>query len=487
LAETIDTEKGAESSGGFAALDAADLGELARPAPAADAPPEAAAVEAGAADKTAPPRVPAADAVPEEAAADVWARPVGPAPGERAGRLGRFRLPGGGRLRLTAIGLAAMLAMGGGAVWIYQRHSHPPHPGPERPVPLSSEQIPMESPKPVGTGAPAVGSAVLDWEAVFRDIDGFRRRLSDQRDEILRLQRHYDYGIRELEEEAVRLIKETACGSLQAAVKHKPLELLLQGIQRRQGYRDALEQPLRRMELGNEELLFLERRARFDLQVLDVAQGVDMDAHEQAIQAAFKAHEPTAEALSIRGAQAPVALEAVWRRLAEQARQATFSADDRLNQDIVAEACAGNLARIAELTALTLKGASCLAEAGTQELFLNRVSQLTPLAAQKLSEWPGRWLCLNGLKRLSPETAKPLFAWSGECLSLNGLSELTPEVARHISGWRGRQLELMGLRKAAGVDALVEWEASGGKLFIAGDIRRETEVLRRPGGAPGRP
>ena len=308
----------------------------------------------------------------------------------------------------------------------------------------------------------------LEWEAVFREIEAFRRQLFDKRDEILRLQRHYDYGIRELEEEAVRLIKESGCGTLAAALKHPPLELLLQGIQRRQAYRDALGQPLRRLESGAEELLFLQRRAYIDLQVLDVAQGLDLQAQHQAIRSALRAHEPTVESLSIRAAGASASQELLWRRLAEQARQTTFNAEDRINQSIVAEACAGNLGRLAELTTLSLKGAGCLAESGTQELFLNRVNQLSPLAAQKLAEWPGRWLGLNGLKRLPPETARELFAWPGEWISLNGLSEMAPEAGRYLAGWRGRQVELMGLRRLSALDALAGVGGVGRKTLRAG-------------------
>jgi len=164
----------------------------------------------------------------------------------------------------------------------------------------------------------------------------------------------------------------------------------------------------------------------------EVAQGLDLQAQHQAIRSALRAHEPTVESLSIRVAGTSASQELLWRRLAEQARQTTFNAEDRLNQSIVAEACAGNLGRLAELTTLSLKGAGCLAESGTQELFLNRVNQLSPLAAQKLAEWPGRWLCLNGLKRLPPETARELFAWTGEWISLNGLSEMAPEAGRYV-------------------------------------------------------
>jgi hypothetical protein len=127
------------------------------------------------------------------------------------------------------------------------------------------------------------------------------------------------------------------------------------------------------------------------------------------------------------------------------------------------------------------------------QLFLNRLPGLTPAAAVKLCEWPGQWLCLNGVTRLPPELASRLFAWPGDWISLNGVSEVPDEAAKHLAGWKGRQLELMGLRKPTGIEFLAQWEASGGRLFVPDDIRREIERIRRKGrpptqaGSPGRP
>lgn len=485
MSETVDIVKETETAGGFAALDPSELDDLVSPAPDAARPAEAADVDAAGPAATVPPGVApdeaAAEAAPVEAAAEAApvdaAATAAPAAVKAVEARSRLRRHG----RMLAVVCAALLAAGG-AAWGVLRHLYPT-PEVEHSAPAASEPVATDM-KAVSPSSPAAMDR-LEWEAVFREVEAFRRLLFDKRDEILRLQRHYDYGIRELEEEAVRLIKESGCGTLAAALKHPPLELLLQGIQRRQAYRDALGQPLRRLESGAEELLFLQRRAYIDLQVLDVAQGLDLQAQHQAIRSALRAHEPTVESLSIRAAGASAPQELLWRRLAEQARQTTFTAEDRVNQSIVAEACAGNLGRLAELTTLSLKGAGCLAESGTQELFLNRVNQLSPLAAQKLAEWPGRWLGLNGLKRLPPETARELFAWPGEWISLNGLSEMAPEAGRFLAGWRGRQVELMGLRRLSALDALLEWEASGGKLFVPGDIRQAINALRQAGKAPG--
>jgi hypothetical protein len=477
VSETVDIEKGAEAAGGFASLDPSELTDLTAPAPEALRPSEAPVAESAAVEASDPsgaaPAASKAEAVSVEAPAVVAVKVV-----EAPAR--RFR-PGG---RMLAVA-CALLLLAGGATWAVLRHVTLGPAWVEQPAPSAPE--PAAADATSETRSVPVAVERIEWEGVFREIDAFRRLLFDKRDEIVRLQRHYDFGVHELEEEAVRLIKETGSGTLAAALKHPPLELLLQGIQRRQAYRDALAQPLQRLEQGSEELLFLERRARLDLQVREVAQGLDLQAQHQAIRSALAIHEPTAERLSIRGAGGAPAQESVWRRLSDQARQTSYSAEDRLNQAVVADACAGNLSRLAELTALSLKGAGCLAESGARELFLNRLAQLPPLAAQKLAEWPGRWLCLNGLKRLPAETARELFGWPGEWLSLNGLSELSPDAGRHLAGWRGRQLELMGLRKLTAVDALAEWEASGGKLFVSGEIRQAIDALRLAGNAPGRP
>jgi hypothetical protein len=474
VSATADIEQNAETAGGFEALDPNELADLVAPEAPEVKPADETASE-GAAGLSDPVST-AVSAVPADKAAQLDAAAASGAPVvlKTVEARGRFRLNG----RWLAVA-GAVLVTAAGAAWVALHRAGPPSAPIDHSAPAAAEPV-AAAVQPATAVRPLVVDR-LEWEAVFREIDAFHRRLLDTREEIARLQRHYDFGVRELEEEAVWAIKETGCAGLAAALKHPPLELLLQGIQRRQGYRDALSQPLLRLDQGVEELLFLERRARLDLEVQPEAQGIDLPAQHQAIRAALQAHEPTAERLAIRGIGAAVSQESVWRRLSEQARQTGFSAEDRLNQAVAADACAGNLGRLSELSSLSLKGAGCLAESGAQELFLNRLNQLPPLAAQKLAEWPGRWLCLNGLKRLPPETALELFAWAGERISLNGLGELTPEAGRYLSGWRGRQLELMGLRRLTAVEALADWEASGGKLFVPADVRQAIDTLRLAG------
>lgn len=388
------------------------------------------------------------------------------------------------RLIQGALSAGLVLALASG-IWLYARYLHPG---------LFDAQV-LPAPEEM-VGAPSNPSSELNqpvpvnddhfaWEAKLREADTLRQVLLSKKEEILQLQQNYQYGILELEEEAGRLIRRGGFGSLNQALKNRQLELALQSIQRRQSYHDNLGKPLRWIDLGSEELLFLQRRAFFDLQLKEIAEGIDMAAHMADIDAALIKYQPTVEKLSLHN---PVALqpslEVIWKRLAEQARHAGSSVDDQRNQDIITEVCAGNLGRLSELSGLTLKGARCLAESGALQLFLNRLNGMSLAAAGKLCEWPGQWLCLNGVTRLSPELASRLFAWPGEWMSLNGLSEVTDEAARYLVKWRGRQLELMGLRKPTGIEFLAQWEAAGGRLFVPADIRQQIELFRRTGQLP---
>jgi hypothetical protein len=325
----------------------------------------------------------------------------------------------------------------------------------------------------------------LAWEAKLREIDVLRQVLLAKKEEILLLQQNYQYGILELEEEAARLIRRAGIDSLPQALKNHQVELALKSIQRRLAYRDNLEKPLRWIDLGSEELLYLQRRATFDLQLKKIAEGIDLASQMAEIDSALIAYQPTAEKLSINNfVPLKPPLEVIWRRLAEQAKHVDITAEDQRNLDIVAEICSGDLGRLAELSRLTLRGARCLAESGAMQLFLSRLSGMSPAEAGKLCEWPGQWLCLNGVTRLSPELASQLFAWPGEWMSLNGLSEIPAEAGKYLAGWKGRQLELMGLRKSTGIEFLAQWELSGGRLFVPNEIRREIEMFRRTGLPP---
>ncbi len=330
-------------------------------------------------------------------------------------------------------------------------------------------------------------AAVL--EGGLKQTDLLRQELGAKRVEIEHLRQAYRYGVEELEEELSFLIRRTGGEALPLLRQDPRVEFLLLGIHRRRAYAERLDKPLAWLLEGCEELLYLKRRALVDLMVRDLAPGVDLAAHVQGITAAIDRFQPTLERLAIASEDvAPAQLTAaVWKQIVEKYKGGdAVTAQEVRNHGIVEELCSGDRHQLSELTHLSLKGARCLAESGTGDLFLTRMSDLSPAAAMKLSEWQGRWLCLNGLKNLSPAVASQLFRWAGFRISLNGLNELSAETAAGILSWKGRQIELMGLKKAAGLEHLAAWEDTGGKLFVPEAIRQQIDRRRSsPGPAAG--
>ncbi|MDO8941925.1 MAG: hypothetical protein Q7U75_02010, partial [Desulfobacterales bacterium] len=373
-----------------------------------------------------------------------------------------------------------------GCVWVY---FHRPHlfglPHGSRPSTAEPESIQLALDR-ASRSAASVTAPGMSWESRLQKVDILRQVLLAKRAEIVRLRQSYRYGVLELEEEIARFIKRTGVDGLAQALKERQVEFNLDSIQRRQAYADELDKPLRWIDAAGEELLYLRRRALYDLQVRQAASGVDMDAHQREIDAALRNYQPTTENLAVNAAAALQPLEAMWKRLVEQSRHVVLTGAESRNQDIVDAICSGNMGRVAELSVLTLRSARCLAESQAMELFLNRLTDMPAAAAQKLVEWPGNWVCLNGFTRLAPETAQHLFAWPGDWISLNGIGELTADAARYLPAWRGKKLELMSLRKTNGIEYLAQWEASGGKLFVPAGIRQEIAAWRQPA-RPGAP
>ncbi len=374
--------------------------------------------------------------------------------------------------------IGAVLCVAAGAWWMTQ----PPRVEPTAPL----NRVVEEQPIPAGDPLPGPPEPIqppandpLDLEAKLREVDALRQALLVKKAEILQLQQTYDHGVLEVEEDAARLIKRTGIGSPAQALKHRQIELALKSIQRRQAYRDGLHKPLRWIELGSEELLYLKRRAVIDLQLKEIAEHVDLKTHVDEIDTALTKYQPTPENLAV-GTPAPAnaSMDVIWKRLAEQVKLTTVSIDDQQDQEIIDEVCSGYLGRLSELTNLTLRAARCLAESGSMELFMNRLSRISPAPGKILCEWPGQWLCLNGISRLSPDFAGQLAGWPGDRISLNGLSELPVDTAAALAGWNGRHLELMGLSKFNGVEHLARWEAAGGRLYVPDAIRKEMKQFR---------
>jgi hypothetical protein len=375
-------------------------------------------------------------------------------------------------------GLLLILAMAAGGWFVF-----PPN-GVELQVTRGSVQEAGTEPLEPATDSdrrtqPDATETEPDWDARIAALEQLRAVLLAKAREVRQLQQEYRFGVMEVEEELVHLIKRHGLESFSQALRNRQVELGLRSIQSRQAYAAGLATPLRWLAAGSEELLFVKRLVELDLEVLPFAEGVDMDAHALRIDALLRARQPTPDHLAMAADEPAPSLEAIWKRLTDRARQLNMAATERMDAAIAEEACAGDLTRIAEVAVLRLKAARCLAESGAKELFLNRLSELPAAAAQKLSEWPGSWLCVNGLKQLSPETARHLFAWPGRQISLNGLSEISAAASAGLPDWGGQQLELMGLKKVEAIEHLVRFEEAGGKLFLPPDIRRQVDAWRR--------
>ena len=319
--------------------------------------------------------------------------------------------------------------------------------------------------------------------AKIREAGLLRDELRSKKEEIYQLKQYYQNGITDLTTQINRELQEGNITSYSEALKNRRIELNLRTIQRRRFYIQRLEEPIRWIKQGREELLYLKRKAEFDLNLIDIAGGIDMDRHMRHIDAAIQKYRPSAEKLAIRREHAdPTALETIWgEQIKGQKKNNDQALSNGMDQEISEEICSGNYERTAELTSMSAVTARCLSKKPGSDLFLNRLTALSPKAAEHLFKWRGSWICINGIKELSPSAAQHLFKWEGKWISLNGLTEFAPELATCLMAWEGNQLELMGLRynkrnaDQKTLKYLALWQTMGGKLFVADDLRQEIE------------
>jgi len=352
-----------------------------------------------------------------------------------------------------------------------------------QPVPLQAADPPptvltvqkqVESPKLLSENEKC--QAMIDDAGLLRD------ELLEKKEEINRLKRHYQKGIADLEDQISRELQKESITTYMEALKNRRIELNLRTIQRRRSYIHGLEKPARWIKQGSEELLYLKRKAEFDLQLIDIAGGIDLDRHMRHIGAAIQKYRPSAEKLAVDRENTNLPpLETIWRKIENKKKKTGPALPNVTDREIIKEICTGNFARTAELTSMSAAAAQCLSKKNGSDLFLNNLPALSPEAAKHLSQWRGSWICINGLKELSPAAAQYLFKWEGNWLSLNGLTEFPPELATYLMEWEGKQLELMGLRfnntdaDLKALKYLALWETMGGKLFISDDVRKEIE------------
>jgi hypothetical protein len=395
----------------------------------------------------------------------------------RAGIL--FRKPS---RTLITIGLTSLVLFIAGAVFYanpsfigFKREAQPaPFKATEPTPPLQTVQNQVESAKPL--------SKSESYLTKIKDAGLLRDELLEKKEEIYQLKLHYQNGIADLEEQINRELQKEGITSYTEALKNRRIELNLRTIQRRRSYIHGLEKPTRWIKQGGEELLYLKRKAEFDLQLIGIAGGIDMDRHMRHIGAAIQKYRPSAEKLAVeRENTGLLPLETIWGQMKNQKMKTGKALPNVTDEEITKEICSGIYERIAELTGMSAATAQCLSKINGSDLFLNDLTTLSPAAAKYLFQWRGSWICINGIKELSPAAAQYLFKWEGNWISLNGLIEFPPELATYLMDWEGKQLELMGLRynkenaDPKALKYLALWETMGGKLFISDDVRKEIE------------
>jgi hypothetical protein len=343
-------------------------------------------------------------------------------------------------------------------------------------APVVQPKIPPQEKKPT--------QPIDSHRTKLAEAKSLRQELLMKKEEIKHLNEHYRGGIADLEYDILEEMRHHGITRFSQAQKNKKIELHLRTIQRRQAYLQLLKNPVELIDRGSEELLYLRRKAIFDLQILPFAGGVDMDRHMRYLNAVIQKYRLNADKLTIDITTADLeTIEAIWQRIHNQKEQVYIARENAHNQRIWKEICAGDLGRVGEMSRLSAEAAACLSVIKGADLFLNGIADLSAGAAENLVHWQGNWICLNGFKTLSPAIAMHLFQWQGHWLSLNGLSEFPSELAKLLIHWKGRQLELMGLKyqekkpEQIGLKYLAQWEKSGGKLYVPERIRKEIDKI----------
>jgi soluble lytic murein transglycosylase-like protein len=153
-------------------------------------------------------------------------------------------------------------------------------------------------------------------EAALDEAAGILAELAGKKNEINELLRYYRNGINELEKQIVQEMQNKRITSYSRGVRIKRVELGLRTIQRRQVYMRKLKKSNLWVKSGSEELLYIKRKAYFDIQLIDIAGGINLDRHMKQLSAAILKYRPTAEKLAIKLPDADILpLETIWSRI----------------------------------------------------------------------------------------------------------------------------------------------------------------------------
>ena len=351
------------------------------------------------------------------------------------------------------------------------------------PPALQSEKTnPVESPGKIN--ATQKHDPYKNYRDMLNEVTELRKTLLLKQQEVKELKEHYAKAIKNLENDILQETLNEKIQNYQQALLNTRIMLGLHTIQRRQAYIHKLDEPINWLEQGSEELLYLRRKAFYDLQIMDIAGGIDMDRHRRQINAGIQKYALTAENLAIDPAGGKAQpLQQIWKKIFARTKNNPHLKAQLHSWFIQQEVCSGDLSRLGELSDISIDTAKCVSDSKGSDIFLNNITLLSPRVAKYLCRWNGKWLCLNGLQTLSPATAQYLFQWKGEWLSLHGLSEFPPDVAKHLAQWNGSQLELMGLKyhenrtDHIALTIMAEWEKAGGKLFVPEPIRNMLKEL----------
>jgi soluble lytic murein transglycosylase-like protein len=174
-----------------------------------------------------------------------------------------------------------------------------------------------------------------NFTAAIGDAAGLINELVRKKKEIKELIKHYQTGINDLENQIFRDAQEKKIVSYTRAVINKRVELKLRTIQRRGHYIRKLENSKTWIKSASEELLYLKRKAQFDLPLIDIASGIDLGQHMKHLRAAIQRYRPTAENIATdpRDPNIPP-LATIWSRIVnpkEKTAQTPFRTADRKN------------------------------------------------------------------------------------------------------------------------------------------------------------
>jgi hypothetical protein len=385
---------------------------------------------------------------------------------------------------LAAAGVFMILVLGMVGI---NRHRQPPAtPGSNLECPADQDQShpPVENQletAPQPPAAPAALDGIIPSDAerltlISQDIGGLRNALLNKQKEIEELKDAYRQGIAEVQGEISAILRDQNQLTYAKALEDPRIELGLRTILRRQDYIIKLDIPYAQLVEASEELLYLQRKVDILHQMLADTSGIGLDAFEKQVTETMGRIGLAKEQLSIdEVALPPRSLEALWNAVVSEASRPNTGGkenkqrpvQEKANQQIGSEVCAGKFERKYELSELTEETARCLVQWNGKDLYLNRLRQLTPEAAKILSQWKGEWLGLNGLSSLSPEAARYLSLWKGKYLSLNGLRELSPRSTQYLSKWSGEQIEMINLKHIG------QWDNPKIKLYVSDKLRAQ--------------